>query len=520
MLIQTIEPDIRNNLLQARSVIEQYVDAEVLNNYQLRKPDANKDVKYVVPISGGSDSSCLALVLRVLFPDINFIYIFADTLADGKEVYANLATLESYLGIEIHRTQAPLGLFQYIDKHNGYLPSQRNRYCTPYLKIKPIKDWFNKSFDLTTTVVYQHVGIRHDEDRWGDLGQTDSIQQVLPYVDMKIGREAVYGILSQTIGISSSYRWNSRSSCFCCFFKRRSEKIGLLIHSPEEFNQAASYEKLTDDAQAQLEFTHIRDSIEKVSLKHHHYFVPKAVDVRSAHLRHSMPPKPVRHKKDRHTLDLFDDVITEGEEVEEIYAAVSFFVHPLLNLFGKVDGTGVWWQELACYSPTLQGLKQSLLYYFEHKLGTSELYGISKSELKERLKIGLFQIKLPVGSTMMKPLKDGSYCWSSSESYRQVEHHTKLVSAVLHVAALEQEVEELRKYEQYLDFELTWQYERVESLKMQLSKYQDVKGQVTWSGLFDAPDESELPSKLAEIRKKDDDEAKAHTGMACLACSL
>ena len=50
---------------------------------------------YIVPISGGADSTVVAIILKLLFPSVPFRYVMTDTLAEDPEIYAALARLEA-----------------------------------------------------------------------------------------------------------------------------------------------------------------------------------------------------------------------------------------------------------------------------------------------------------------------------------------------------------------------------------------------------------------------------------------
>src|SRR5690606_34711508 len=238
-IIPIIDLDIHKRLVKARRVIEKYVPAEKLNSFKLSYKEGKRNV-YVVPLSGGSDSTCMAILLKVLFPEVPFVFVFCDTQAESEDLYENLDRLERWAGIQIVRIVPELGLVDYINKYNGFLPSQQARWCTPKLKIEPLDEWFKQNYDLGgNDMIWTHVGIRADETRFGYVSESGEVEMQLPYVKLGIDRSAVYGILSETIGIAPNYRWNSRSSCYCCFFKRRSEKIGLLLNRPHEFDSAA-----------------------------------------------------------------------------------------------------------------------------------------------------------------------------------------------------------------------------------------------------------------------------------------
>ena len=58
---------------------------------------------YILPVSGGSDSCALAILLHEIAPHIPFRMVFTDTGAEEKETLEMLDKLEAYLGKKIER---------------------------------------------------------------------------------------------------------------------------------------------------------------------------------------------------------------------------------------------------------------------------------------------------------------------------------------------------------------------------------------------------------------------------------
>lgn len=87
--------------------------------------------EYLVPVSGGADSSALAILLKELAPTIPFRYVFTDTGAEEQETLEMLDRLERWLGKPIERLKSR-GLFELIEDYNGFLPSPRDRWCSAY----------------------------------------------------------------------------------------------------------------------------------------------------------------------------------------------------------------------------------------------------------------------------------------------------------------------------------------------------------------------------------------------------
>jgi len=113
----------------------------------------NDDARHIVSLSGGKDSTAMALYMRDNYPEIPAEYIFCDTGAELPETYDYLSRLEALLGKEIVHLSG-LDLLKVRPKpgrsafdmwlqevYGGFLPNPRARWCTRVLKIKPFEHY-------------------------------------------------------------------------------------------------------------------------------------------------------------------------------------------------------------------------------------------------------------------------------------------------------------------------------------------------------------------------------------------
>ena len=63
-------------------------------------------VRHIVSLSGGKDSTALAIHLKQQYPQIPAEYVFCDTGTELPETYDYLARLEAYLGKRVVRLDA------------------------------------------------------------------------------------------------------------------------------------------------------------------------------------------------------------------------------------------------------------------------------------------------------------------------------------------------------------------------------------------------------------------------------
>lgn len=195
--------------------------------------------RHVLGISGGKDSAALAIYIKEHYPAIHekVEYFFTDTGAELVEVYSFLDKLEAYLGKEIIRLNSEKTFEEWLEEHNQYLPSPRQRWCTRAMKIRPFEAFIGDD------PVVSYIGIRADENREGYISQKETIKAVFPFIEDGLVRDDIFQILEDTTGIPEYYKWRSRSGCYFCFFQQQGEWLGLKRNHPELFEKAKGFEK-------------------------------------------------------------------------------------------------------------------------------------------------------------------------------------------------------------------------------------------------------------------------------------
>lgn len=203
----------------------------------------NTATRHICGISGGKDSSALAVYLRDKVP--NMEYFFCDTGAELPETYEYLTRLETILGKSIARLNAERGFDHWFEVFRGALPSPQMRWCTRNMKIKPIEEWIGDD------PAFSYVAIRSDEsNRKGYISTKPNIQSRFPFIEDDIDHAGVMQILEDAgIGLPDYYEWRTRSGCYFCFYQRKAEWIGLSERHPDLFERAVAIEqKVLQDA--------------------------------------------------------------------------------------------------------------------------------------------------------------------------------------------------------------------------------------------------------------------------------
>lgn len=200
-----------------------------------------ESLRHVLLVSGGKDSTALAIYMKEHHPEIEMEYLFCDTHKELPETYEYLSRLEAFLGKPITRLledEHERGFDYWLDMYRGYLPSPNMRWCTRQLKIEPFEKY------IGTDPVKLYIAIRADEHRDGHITSKPNVTPVYPFKEAGITREDVFRLLEESsVGIPKYYEWRSRSGCTFCFFQRSIEWVGLLERHPDRFEEAMRYEK-------------------------------------------------------------------------------------------------------------------------------------------------------------------------------------------------------------------------------------------------------------------------------------
>lgn len=197
---------------------------------------SERPVRHVLGLSGGKDSSALAIYMRDRVPEME--YFFCDTGEELPETYDYLVRLESYLGKPIVRLNSDKGFSHWKTIYGDYLPSPQMRWCTRQLKIRPLELW------LGDDPAISYVGIRADEERSGYVSTKPNIKAVFPFKEDGIGKDDVFRMLAASgVGIPTYYEWRSRSGCYYCFFQRKAEWVALKERHPDLYEKAKEFEK-------------------------------------------------------------------------------------------------------------------------------------------------------------------------------------------------------------------------------------------------------------------------------------
>lgn len=189
-----------------------------------------KETTHVVGVSGGKDSTALALRLAEVEPR-DYVYLITPTGDELPEMVAHWAHLETLLGKPLTRVTNGT-LRSWIDEFDA-LPNNRQRWCTRLLKIEP-----TIAFLARHAPALNYVGLRADEpERVGIYGSTPSR---FPLREWGWGIDEVQGYLRDR-GVTIP----ERTDCARCYEQRLIEWKRLLRKHPEIYADAEADEART-----------------------------------------------------------------------------------------------------------------------------------------------------------------------------------------------------------------------------------------------------------------------------------
>ena len=143
-----------------------------------------KKTRHLLGLSGGKDSSALAVYMRDRVPEME--YFFTDTGKELPETYEFLDRLEVFLGKPIVRLNMDTDANKnrdfdhWLTLYGGLLPSSQVRWCTVNLKIRPFEKYVGED------KAYHYIAIRADEDRVGyKPPKTSSLRNIEPKIPLQ-----------------------------------------------------------------------------------------------------------------------------------------------------------------------------------------------------------------------------------------------------------------------------------------------------------------------------------------------
>lgn len=201
----------------------------------------NSGVAHVVALSGGKDSTAMALRLKMIETGSRYNYICTPTGDESPEMFEHWRNLSLRLGAPIWPITA--GTLESVMSEERAIPNHRMRFCTRRLKIEPYM-----KFCQANKPAISYVGLRADEqDREGitqhgadlSIPRPFGIEQRYPLREWGWGLKQVLQFLEEQ-GVTIP----DRTDCERCFWQRIGEWYLLWKNRREKFNRAAHDEEV------------------------------------------------------------------------------------------------------------------------------------------------------------------------------------------------------------------------------------------------------------------------------------
>lgn len=186
---------------------------------------------HIIAMSGGKDSTAMAIRLHELHPGTPFTMVCTPTGDELPEMFEHWRKIGNLLSKPIFPVMADT-LAGCIAK-NGALPNWRMRFCTRQLKLEPFK-----AFMLRAAPCVSYVGLRADEsEREGMELEEGPIEQRYPLREWGWGVGKVWAYLDE-----KGVKIPERTDCARCFFQRLGEWYRLWEQHPDIYEDAVQDE--------------------------------------------------------------------------------------------------------------------------------------------------------------------------------------------------------------------------------------------------------------------------------------
>jgi len=192
-------------------------------------------MKKLIALSGGKDSTALALALNEFEPD-DYTYICTPTGNENTETLQHWINLKSILKGEFIFLSAGESL-QGMIRRTETIPNVWMRWCTKKLKLDPVFEYTAKLGDC---ILY--VGIRADEEEreGGDYRTCPNVEVQMPLRAWGWGESKVIAYND-----SKGIKIPSRTDCKLCFFQKLAEWYFLWRDDIASWMEGEELEQLT-----------------------------------------------------------------------------------------------------------------------------------------------------------------------------------------------------------------------------------------------------------------------------------
>jgi hypothetical protein len=194
-------------------------------------------MNHIVALSGGKDSTAMALRLRELNPTVDYEFVITPTGDELPPMVAHWKKLEVLLGKSLTVVSPGFTLVELTKKHH-MLPNFRARFCTKSLKIIPFLCWVQKHLPAVS-----YVGLRSDEEGRTGIETTDFGDQFSTCFPLREWGWGICEVLEYLGRLEVAIP--SRTDCARCFYQTLHEWWVLWKEYPDFYASAVDDEDRT-----------------------------------------------------------------------------------------------------------------------------------------------------------------------------------------------------------------------------------------------------------------------------------
>lgn len=192
-------------------------------------------MEHIVALSGGKDSTAMALRLRELHPEIDYTYVCTPTGDELPDMIDHWLHLQELLGKPLTYLTSGASLGSLIERWNA-LPNWRQRWCTDRLKIRPFQQYITSHLPATL-----YIGFRADEaDQRDGVEYGEQVTRAFPMIEWEWGLQDVLGYLEER-----GVKVPDRTDCGACFFQTLGEWHALWQNHPDRYAKYVAWEQQT-----------------------------------------------------------------------------------------------------------------------------------------------------------------------------------------------------------------------------------------------------------------------------------
>lgn len=197
-------------------------------------------VRHIVALSGGKDSTAMALRLAEVEPR-DYLYVITPTGNELPEMFAHWRHLSELLGQpltplvangKLHSTHT----LESLIREQRAIPNHRQRWCTRILKLEPYYSWL-----ATQAPAVSYVGLRADEESRPGMIFPDAEGVTMRFPMREWGwklNDVLAYLASKNITVPD------RTDCALCFWQKLGEWYNLWLTNPDAYALGEELEEM------------------------------------------------------------------------------------------------------------------------------------------------------------------------------------------------------------------------------------------------------------------------------------